>query len=183
MILSVCSLLIFKNSCFAAEQEIEFEILDMGDVSGYGEEAYLVVVSEADWINIWKKHASICTSQEQPQEIDFTKNFVICAFMGKRPTTGYSINVEKIWTDGEKVFVEVVKRCPPEGLAVCEMVTCPYVMVLVERTEMPFVFQVVDESGETAKYIMSEFPLANYAFLVFGFLLAIVVALKIKEIN
>jgi hypothetical protein len=41
---------------------------------------------------------------------------VICAFMGQRPTTGYSIDIERIWTDGEKVFVEVVKRRPPEGL-------------------------------------------------------------------
>jgi hypothetical protein len=181
MILSVCSLLIFKNSCFAAEQEIKFEILDVGDVSGYGEEAYLVVVSEADWINIWKKHTSICEPQEQPQEIDFTKNFVICAFMGRRPTTGYSINIERIWTDGEKVFVEVVKRCPPQGLVVCEMVTCPYVMVLVERTEMTFVFQVANEDGETAEYGMGEFPSVNIAFLIFLFLLLAVAALKIKK--
>ena len=174
-------MLIFKNSCFAAEQEIEFEMSDMGDVSGYGEEAYLVVVSEADWVNVWKKHTSICESREQPQEIDFTKNFVICAFMGRRPTTGYSINIERIWTDGEKVFVEVVKRCPPEGLVVCEMVTCPYVMVLVERMDMPFVFQVVDENGETAEYVLGEFPSAKFALLIFAFLLAAAFTLKIKK--
>jgi hypothetical protein len=98
-----------------------------------------------------------------------------------RPTTGYSINVERIWTDGENVFVEVVKRCPPEGWVVCEMVTCPYVMVLVERTEMPFVFQVVDEKGETSDYVMSELPSAEFALLIFVFLLAAAVTLKIKK--
>jgi len=28
-----------ENSCFAAEQKIKFEILDVGDVGGYGKEA------------------------------------------------------------------------------------------------------------------------------------------------
>jgi len=181
MILLVCSILMFENSCFAAEQEIKFEILDMGDVSGYGEETYLVVKSEDEWENVWKKHTSVCEPQEQPPEVDFAKNFVICAFMGMRPTTGYSINVERIWTDGEKVFVEVVKRRPPEGLVVCEMVTCPYVMVLVERTEMHFVFQVVDENGETSDYVMSEFPSAKFTLLIFVFLLSAAVTLKIKK--
>ena len=90
----------------------------------------------------------------------------------RAPTTGYSINVERIWTDGEKVFVDVVKRCPTEGLVVCEMVTCPYVIVLVERTEMHFVFQVVNENGGTAEYVLSEFPSAKFVFLIFAFLLA-----------
>ncbi|MBS7621052.1 protease complex subunit PrcB family protein, partial [Candidatus Bathyarchaeota archaeon] len=48
--------------------------------------------------------------------------------MGQRPTTGYSIDVERIWTDGEHIFVEVVRRDPPEGFVVGEMITCPYVM-------------------------------------------------------
>jgi len=181
MILSVCSILMFENGCFAAEQEIEFEILDVGDVSGYGEEAYLVVKSEDEWENVWKKHTSVCEPQEQPPEVDFAKNFVVCAFMGMRLTTGYSINVERVWTDGENVFVEVVKRCPPEGLVVCEMVTCPYVMVLMERMDMPFVFQVVDENGETAEYVLGEFPSAKFAFLIFAFLLAAAFTLKIKK--
>jgi hypothetical protein len=106
---------------------------------------------------------------------------VVCAFMGQRPTTGYSIDIERVWTDGEKVFVEVVKRRPPEGLVVCEMVTCPYVMVLVERTEMHFVFQVVDENGETSDYVMSELPSAKFTLLIFVFLLSAAVTLKIKK--
>jgi len=183
ILLLVCAVLTFENNCFAEEQEIEFEILNVGDVSGYRKEGYLVVKSEADWVNVWEKHTSVCEPQEQPPEIDFSRNFVVCAFMGARPTTGYSINVERIWTDGEKVFVEVVKRCPFEGLVVCEMMTCPYVMVLVERTEMHFVFQVADENGGTAEYVLSEFPLANFAVLLFAFLLAVVVMLKIKKIR
>lgn len=168
MTLLVCLILPFGNCYSAAEQEITFEILDVGDVSGYVEESYLVVKSEVDWVNVWKKHALIREPPEQPPEIDFTKNFVICAFMGTRPTTGYSINVEKVWTDGEKVFVEVVKRCPPEGMVVCQMLTCPYVMVLVERTEMHFVFHVANENGNVVEYVLSEFPSAINAVLLFG---------------
>jgi hypothetical protein len=181
MVLLVASMLFFKNGYSNGEKDIVFEILEKGDVSGCCEENYVVVGNEDEWVSVWERHALIREPAEPPPEIDFSKFMVVCAFMGRRPTTGYSIDIKRIWTDGEKVFVEVVKSCPPEGLVVCEMVTCPYVMVLVERTDMHFVFQVVDENGGTAEYVLSEFPLAKFAFLIFAFLLAAAVTLKIKK--
>ena len=177
----VLSTSFFKSGYSNGEKDIAFQILEEGDVSGCCEEEYIIIWNEDEWPGIWKRHTLIREPAEPPPEIDFSNFMVACAFMGQRPTTGYSIDIERIWTDGEKVFVEVVKRRPPEGLVVCEMVTCPYVMVLVERTEMHFVFQVVDENGETSEYVMSEFPSVNIAFLIFPFLLLAVAALKIKK--
>jgi hypothetical protein len=146
--LLVLSTSFFKSGYSNGEKEIAFQILEKGDVSGCCEEEYIIVWNEDEWSGIWNRHTLIREPAEPPPEIDFSNFMVVCAFMGQRPTTGYSIDIERIWTDGEKVFVEVVKRRPPEGLVVCEMVTCPYVMALVERTEMHFVFHAVDENGE-----------------------------------
>jgi len=179
MVLLVVSVSFFKSG-YSYEKEIAFEIMEKGDISGCCEEKYIVVGNEDEWSEVWKRHTFMREPAEPPPEIDFSKFMVVCAFMGRRPTTGYSVDIGRIWTDGEKVFVDVVKYCPPEGLVVCEMLTCPYVMVLVERMDMPFVFQVIDENGGT-EYVVSEFPLAKFAFLLFVLLLVVVVALRMRK--
>ncbi len=180
-LLSVFSIFGLVNVCFASEQEIEFKIFDKGDVSGYCEEAYFVVKNEADWVRVWEKHTFIREPKELPLAVDFSVNFVVCAFMGQRPTTGYSIDVERVWTDGKHVFVEVLKRRPPKGFAVDEMITCPYVMVLIQKTDMPFVFHVVDENGDGVETIFSEFPSTGLAIMVLSLLCLMVFMLKIKK--
>lgn len=166
----------------AYEQEIGFEILERGDCSGYGEEAYIVVKNDAEWITIWERHTLIREPQEPPPSVDFSVNFVVCAFMGRCPTTGYSIDVERIWTDGEQVFVKVVRRGPPDGFAVGEMITCPYVMVLVEKIDMPFVFHV-NESEGGVEAVFSEFPSAVLPVIMFVFLCLMVFVLKAKKVK
>lgn len=40
----------FLNGGYASEsQEVKFEIIESGDISGYGEEAYFVVRTESEW--------------------------------------------------------------------------------------------------------------------------------------
>lgn len=181
-ILLVSSLCGLENVCFALEREIEFGILEKGDVSGYCEEAYFIVENEADWVMVWERHTLIFEPREPPPSIDFSRNIVVCAFMGQCPTTGYSIDIERIWTNGEQVFVEVVKRCPPEGFAVGQMITCPYAMVLVEKNGMPFVFQV-NEREDGAETVFSEFPSAALSIMIFVFICLMVLMLKIKKVK
>ncbi|MEM2739091.1 MAG: protease complex subunit PrcB family protein [Candidatus Bathyarchaeia archaeon] len=179
--LLVFPVLVSSVDC-ASEQEISFEILEMGDYSGYGEEAYIVVRDEDEWINLWERHTIIREPQEFPPYIDFSRSIVICAFMGKRSTTGYSIFIERVWTDGEHVFVEVAKRGPPEGFATNQMVTYPYIMAVMERVDMPFVFRVVEEDGKMSEYILTEYGAALFQSFLLVFLLVVTV-LIIKRLN
>ncbi|MEM2691266.1 MAG: protease complex subunit PrcB family protein [Candidatus Bathyarchaeia archaeon] len=170
LVFSLCGL---ENVCSALEREIEFGILEKGDISGYCEEAYFVVENEADWVRVWERHTLIFEPREPPPSIDFSRNIVVCAFMGQCPTTGYSIDVERIWTDGKQVFVEVVKRGLPESFAVGQMITCPYVMILVEKTGMPFVFNIINE--DVPKYVLTEFfSLALWITLLAAFVVVLV---------
>ncbi|MEM3551520.1 MAG: protease complex subunit PrcB family protein [Candidatus Bathyarchaeia archaeon] len=180
-VLLVFSLLRLEKVCFASGQECGFEILERGDVSGYFEEAYFVVETEADWIRVWERHTSIREPKEPPPKVDFSVKFVVCAFMGQCPTTGYSIDVERIWTDGEQVFVEVVKRGSREGFAVGLMITCPYVMVLVEKIDMPFVFQVT-ENVNGSEVMLAEFSSPAVATLITALgCFSIFIKIKIKK--
>ncbi|MEM2280604.1 MAG: protease complex subunit PrcB family protein [Candidatus Bathyarchaeia archaeon] len=162
----------------ASGQEIKFEILEKGDCSGYCEEAYIVVKTEAEWVKIWERHTFIRMPHEPPPCINFSRSLVVCAFMGKRPTTGYSINIERVWTDGEHVYVKVVKQSPYEGLVTCQMVTCPYVMILMEKMDIPFVFWIVDENGETGKHKLTEYSPAVLSGIMLTLLLMTTLIVK-----
>lgn len=165
------------NVCFASDQEIEFKILEKGDVSGYCEEAYFVVKNVADWVIVWERHTSIREPKEPPPSINFSANFVVCAFMGQRPTTCYSIDVDRIWTNGELVFVEIVKHVPHKGFATGQIITYPYVMVLMEKTDMSFVFNITDE--EVPKSIVTEFSSsALWIILIVVFMMFLVLKAK-----
>lgn len=177
-------LLVFSKlilgGCYASVRVVKFEILEKGDFSGYCEEAYFVVKAEDDWIEVWERHTLVREPKEPPPSIDFSVNFVVCAFLGQCPTAGYSMDINRIWTDGERVFVEVVKHSPPDGFAVALMITYPYVLVLVERIDMAFVFCVINRDGDIVEHVLAEFPSAIFCVCTFCSLLVVVLKMELS---
>lgn len=172
--------LIIGRSQASTQQDLQFEVIDWGDQSGYGEETYLVVRTEAEWAKVWEKHTATRMPRTQHPEITFSKNMVICAFMGKRPTTGYGISVERIWTDGESIYVEIAKYSPPKNAIVGQALTYPYVFISLERTDLEVVFKVTEEDGTVNEYVLPEFPMVTFALIAFMVILAAMVALARK---
>ncbi len=184
LILVVSVFSVFVGEGVASEgRELEFEILEMGDISGYGEEAYIVVRTEAEWENVWERHTVIQVSPEPLPEVNFSTHMLVCAFMGKRTTSGYSIAIEGIWDDGETVHVEVTKYSPPEDFVVAQVLTCPYVIVLMERTDLHFIFTIADENGAISEYVLPEFP-SILMFITFIAVAGVFILLrKVEKIN
>ncbi len=161
-------------------QDLEFEVISCGDISGYVEEAYVLVKDEVQWAEVWKKHTGPYVNEMPCPEIVFSEKMVVCAFMGERHTAGYRISVEKIWADEEKVHVEIVKDAPPKDSVVAQVLTYPYVFVSLERTDADVVFHVTEESGAIVDYVLPEFPLVSYVLTVFAVLSGVLLASKIK---
>lgn len=186
VLLSILMLgIVFLSGSYASEsQEVEFEIIEGGDISGYCEEAYFVVRTESEWEIIWEKHTIIREPPIPCPDINFSKNVVICAFMGKYPTAGYAISIERIWTDGGQAHVEIIKSSPPEDFAVAQVITCPYMFALLEKIDLQFVFHVAEKNGAVTDYVLTEFPTAIYAVLILvAFSVAIVALKSIKKLN
>ena len=174
---------IIEGSQASTEQDVQFKVIDCGYQSGCMEETYLIVRTEAEWIEVWEKHTALYMPKTQCPKIFFSKNIVICAFMGNRPTTGYSISVERIWTDGERIHVEIAKYSPPKNAIVGEVLTHPYVFTSLERTDLEVVFRVTEEDGTINEYILPEFPMAIFALVAFMVLSAAMVALTRKPLE
>lgn len=138
-------LLLNLNLCMGQEggpmdEEIEFQIIDRGHSSGYHEEDYLVIRDAMEWMDVWEKHSRAMMPASY-LEIDFSKDMVICAFMGERRTTGYSISIERIYPEDEKLYVLVAKHNPPPNAIVGQAITYPYIIVRLERLDLEVVFK------------------------------------------
>lgn len=179
LVLGITSVFI-EGSQASTNQDVDFEVVEWGDQSGYSEETYLVVKTEAEWVEVWAKHTAPYMPTTPYPEIDFSKNMVICAFMGKRPTTGYSISIRRIWAEEEGIHVEIAKSDPPENLVVCPVITYPYVFASLERTDSGIIFTITEENGSINKVAIPEFPVMTFTLIAFIVLSATVVALTCK---
>jgi hypothetical protein len=179
LVLGITSVII-EGSQASTTQDVEFEVVDWGDQSGYNEETYLVVKTEAEWAKVWAKHTAPHMPTTPYPEINFSKDMVICAFMGKRPTTGYSISVRRIWAEEERIHVEIAKSGPPENLMVSEIITCPYVFASLERTDLELIFTITEENGMVNEVTIPEFPVVTFTLTAFIVLSAAIVALTRK---
>jgi hypothetical protein len=137
---------------------LEFQVIENGENSGYQNEAYIIIKTEDEWSDVWEKHTWLLLSAPTYPRIDFPSRMVICAFMGKQPTNGHGIRIERIFSDEEIIHVDIVKTNPPENLLVNDVVTSPFIFVSIQRTNKKIVFDITEETNTLYDNITPEFP-------------------------
>ena len=178
--------LLILNGQALESQDLEFEIFDSGDLSGYWEETYLVVRNETEWADVWEKHTRFCVSTggEHPPlpEISFSEKMVICAFRGQCSTAGYSVSVERIRVENEEIHVEILHHEPANGSFVAQVITYPYVFVSLEKMEVDLVFHVKEDLVHVEYAQIPEFPVGMLVLSVF-ILLSLFAGVIVKKLN
>ncbi len=135
LVLNLTSL-VLKLSQASEIQSVDFEVLASGDLSGYTEETYLVIWTESEWEEVWEKHSLPYEHKGPSPEIIFSRNMVICVFLGKRLTTGYEVSVDRIWDGDEIMPVEITKHNPPKHAVVGEVLTYPFIFVSLKTRDL-----------------------------------------------
>ena len=102
--------------------------------SGIAEPTRLVVRDAATWASTWSRIWNGQSSQPLPA-VDFTRDMVIVAGLGTKPTGGYSIVVESASRDGAALLVVVRTESPGSSCLLSEALTAPVAAVRVPRTE------------------------------------------------
>lgn len=165
------------EACHAENEEILFTIIDSGDQSGYCEEDYFVVRTEDEWVEVWRKHSAPQMVSTRP-EISFQNYMVICVFMGEQPTTGYGISIESIYESDEKIYVEVCKWFPKEGVLVGQVLTYPYFLASLEKSDSEIIFNVSVDDGVISEPIIPEFSVAILIASLAILYIAIITSIK-----
>jgi PrcB C-terminal len=103
---------------------------DEGASSSISERKNLTIRSERRWHRIWDR---LATGEAAP-EIDFRRHMVIVVTQGRQPSSGHSIQVERIRRTGRGWRVEVTEVEPGPGCVTGGVITSPYHVVRVKRS-------------------------------------------------
>lgn len=155
------------------DRQVDFEIVDSGEISGYSEETYLVAKTVEDWRRIWENHTRPYLSAPHMLDVNFSQNMVACAFMGRCSTAGYGISIEKAWVEEKEVYIEVAKHNPLEGMYVAQVITFPYVFALIPQSDLEVVFVVVGEGESDSDTVLPEFSDVLFMLATFASLSAV----------
>jgi len=113
----------------------------------------LVIKTNDEFNEFWKRFTAPIPPQNgipPPPEIDFSKEMVIVAAMGQRPTSGYWVVIDGACeVDGQvEVFVTSVEKPTCPGWGVFTSLTYPADAVRIPRTDLPIVFREIHISCE-----------------------------------
>lgn len=98
------------------------------------------VVRDAEsWDSLWKTMFGKNVPLPDVPEIDFQKHMVIGAFLGTRPSGGYSVSIARI-VENDKIQVFVRQQSPGPGDMVTMALTSPFHVVVIPRSEKPVEF-------------------------------------------
>lgn len=73
------------------------------------------------------------------------KTYILYA-LGERPTGGYGVDIRSIVERGDKLVVTVKETAPDPDSMVLQMITYPYVLAAVEKTDLPVRFVAVEKA-------------------------------------
>lgn len=97
-------------------------------------QSFLVARTEAEWTALWDLAGRPPPGQLPPQQM------ALGVFLGTRTTTGYSVDIQRLRPerqDGQRdrLVVEYREITPPDGLITSQVLTSPYAIILVDRSE------------------------------------------------
>jgi hypothetical protein len=75
-------------------------------------------------------------------DIDFSREMIIVAAMGPRPTSGYAITVEEAYERSDRLEV-AVRNISPGSCGQFQMGTQPVEIVRIVKSEHPIVFREI----------------------------------------
>ncbi|WP_299106637.1 protease complex subunit PrcB family protein [uncultured Tenacibaculum sp.] len=100
-----------------------------------------VITNTNDWDNLAAKMNAVnnATQNFTETDIDFSKYTVIAVFDEVRPTGGYDISLE-IKETTNRTLVKISNTGPSIGSGATTVVTQPYVIRKIQKTDLPVVF-------------------------------------------
>jgi hypothetical protein len=114
-----------------------------GAFSGITQARQEVIKDKAAWRKLWNQHNLKGQAVSKIPEIDFAKEMVLVVTMGQQRTGGYAIEIVKVESAKGRLRISVNHQSPPPGAMVAEVLTAPFHMVAVAKSELKPEFAVL----------------------------------------
>ena len=113
------------------EDPFEMETIAQGGTGGVTEERYEVIRDEERFRAVWQALHRNQLEPPTPPEIDFGEQIVVAAFLVRRPTGGYGVEITAICWDEttDSAVIRVARRKPDPDAMVTQALTAPFHLV------------------------------------------------------
>ena len=117
---------------------------------GIWDQLRLVVRDRDGWLDVWKRiHRPNPNRGSYPEppplpEIDFSREIVVVAAMGRRPSSAYAIIIDAAYERNDRLEVVVRSVENRKGCGAYTIITAPVDIVRLPKTERPVVFREID---------------------------------------
>ena len=108
--------------------------------SGIGDQRREVIRTTDDWHAFWTQLTVIQVPPPEPPVIDFDRQMVVVATMGRQSTGGYLITIPAVHEHEGRIFVEVVEVSPGAGCLTTQALTAPATAIKIEARDDPVTF-------------------------------------------
>jgi len=146
LVVILIEVLCFSGTSFAGSDKavLPFSVVASGNNSGYDERTLLLVETREEWETVWATANSRVLPAPPLPRIDFQTHFAAAVFMGQKPTGGYSVHVDSIIDEGNRVVIFLRDEFPPEDAMLTQALTQPWQVVVFERTCKPVFFKTLE---------------------------------------
>jgi hypothetical protein len=103
-----------------------------------------VVRDSADWRALWARINRRFEPQPALPAIDFRREMVVVAGLGRRPSGGYDIVIENAEQDSTGIEIALRRASPAPGCPVSAVVTQPLDLARIPASEQPVRFRAHD---------------------------------------
>jgi len=134
--------------------------LAAGDLAGGASPAQVQILSRASQGGLAQPQTMIIQDRAQMDQVlmrlrlghrdpaaklDFSRQQVVAVFMGQKPSAGYKVEVARVEDRGDKLVVVVNRYRPGPDCMTLSVLTYPYVLAAIPRTDKPVSVEMVDK--------------------------------------
>ncbi len=127
-----------KNS--NEKTQVLFEVLVEDQVGGFVKEETRVIRDRKGLLEVYGYVNRIRKPGFSIPKIDFSKETIVAVFMGEKTTGGFSVSIESIKEDKEKLTVQIKETKPSPTDMVTMVITQPFCFVKINSVGKEFTF-------------------------------------------
>ena len=121
-------ILVYSCSTTKSAKEVSYQILTDSAYQGKKQQSYEVIDNKNDLKELYR-----IIKDDKIPDVDFSKSRIVVLFMGEKNTGGYTIGIDEIKTEKDKVIIKV-KKTAPKGMATMAF-SQPYMIAKINTTK------------------------------------------------
>jgi hypothetical protein len=133
----------------AEVKDVPFQTLAKGIWGGPGDPSDRVILDAAAVEEIWAQFKPDVGKPAPLPGVDFENEMILATFAGQKPTGGYFTEIKAVRDSGKEIQVHVTETEPPSDVSVITVLTHPYHIVKIPRTDKPVTFVHSEAVGKT----------------------------------